>query len=361
MKTPAIQFPNTSQQEFVLELRKRIFDYFEENNISKYGNSTMFLKTAFMFSLYLVPYFLMIFSVVTNPLILFFLWVTMGFGMAGIGLSVMHDANHNSYSKNQTVNKVLSYSLNLLGGFSPTWKYQHNTLHHHYTNIEGHDEDIDAGKALRLSPNKPRYKFHRFQHFYAWFLYSLMTLMWTTSKDFKQLYRYSKEGVLLGRKSTYRKLLMELIVSKVFYYSYILLIPILVLPVAWWMVLLFYLSMHLICGFILTVIFQTAHVMPGAQYPVPDDSGTVENNWAIHQLLTTTDYAPGNRLFSWFVGGLNFQVEHHLFPAICHVHYQKIASLVKETARKYNLPYRVQSSFFQAIGSHFKMLRMLGR
>lgn len=361
MKAQAIKFPNTNQQEFVLELRKRIFDYFEENKISKYGNASMFLKTAFMFSLYLVPYFLMVFSVVTNPFTMFLLWGVMGLGMAGIGLSVMHDANHNSYSKNKMVNKILSYSLNFLGGFSHTWQHQHNTLHHHYTNIDDHDEDIDPGKVLRLSPNKPRRKFHRFQHFYAWFLYGLMTLMWTTSKDFKQLYRYSKDGVLLGRKKTYPKLLAELIVSKVFYYAYILVIPILVLPVAWWMVILFYMVMHLICGFILTVIFQTAHVMPSSQFPIPDATGAVDNNWAIHQLVTTTDYAPKNRLFSWFVGGLNYQVEHHLFPAICHVHYRKISPLVKQTALKYNLPYHVQPSFLKAVVSHFKMLKTLGR
>ena len=361
MKTPTIKFTNTSQQDFVIELRKRIFDYFEENKISKYGNIQMILKTLFMFSLYLVPFFLMIFGLITNPVIMLFLWLIMGVGMAGIGLSVMHDANHNSYSKNQTVNKILSYSLNFLGGFSRTWQYQHNTLHHHYTNIDGHDEDIDAGIVLRLSPNKPRYKFHKFQQFYAWFLYSLMTIMWTTNKDFKQLYRYSKDGVVLGRKKSYKKLLTELIISKVFYYTYILILPIIVLPIAWWMVVLFYIGMHLVCGFILTVIFQTAHVMPSSKYPVPDNTGTVENNWAIHQLMTTTDYSPNNRWFSWFIGGLNFQVEHHLFPAICHIHYRQISLLVADTAQKYNLPYHVQPSFFQALASHFKMLKKLGK
>ncbi|WP_159517092.1 fatty acid desaturase family protein [Sunxiuqinia indica] len=359
MKT-TIRFKNTIQQEFINELRKKIFDYFEENQISKYGNSGMVFKTIFMFSLYLIPYFLMVFSVVTNPFALFFLFILMGIGMSGIGLSVMHDANHNSYSKKGTVNKVLSYSLNFLGGFSRTWQYQHNTLHHHYTNIEGHDEDIDAGAVLRLSPNSPRYSFHRFQHFYAWVLYSLMTIMWTTTKDFRQLYRYSKAGAFKGKKKSISKLLTELILSKIIYYTYMLVIPILVLPVAWWLVVIFYLSMHAVCGFILTVIFQTAHVMPSSEYPTPDNEGSIENSWAIHQLLTTTNYAPNNRLFSWFVGGLNYQVEHHLFPAICHVHYRKISVLVADTAKSYNLPYHVQPSFFYALRMHFNMLRRLG-
>jgi linoleoyl-CoA desaturase len=167
--------------------------------------------------------------------------------------------------------------------------------------------------------------------------------------------------VTLDKKKSFGFLVTELIVSKVFYYFYVLVIPMLVLPVAWWMVVIFYLCMHLITGFILTIIFQTAHVMPTSQYPLPDESGSVENNWTIHQLLTTSDYSPRSRLFSWFIGGLNYQVEHHLFPAICHVHYKKLSLVVKETAQKYNLPYHVQDTFFQAIANHFKMLRVLGR
>lgn len=361
MKTKTIVFPNNEQQDFVIELRKRVMDYFDKNGISRYGNANMVFKTIFMFALYLVPYSLMISGVITSPVVLFLLWCIMGLGVAGIGLSVMHDANHQSYSKNRTVNKVLSYSLNFLGGFSRTWQYQHNTLHHHYTNIDGFDEDIDAGRILRLSPNKPLQKYHRFQHLYAWFLYGLMTVTWTIDKDFKQLFRYRREGVILDRNRTFNSLLIELIVSKVIYYVYILVIPILVLPVAWWLILVFYFVMHFISGFILAVIFQTAHVMPTSEYPMPDKDGAVENNWAIHQILTTSDYAPKNRLFSWFIGGLNYQVEHHLFPAICHVHYREISMVVKETAQKYNLPYHVQSSFFQALYNHQKMLKILGR
>ncbi|HKJ41495.1 MAG TPA: acyl-CoA desaturase [Sunxiuqinia sp.] len=361
MDTKTIKFPNTENQEFVIELRKKVLEYFERNGISRYGNTNMVFKTIFMFALFLVPYFLMISGVITSTAILLLLWSIMGFGAAGIGLSVMHDANHHSYSKNQKVNKILSFSLNLLGGFSRTWRYQHNTLHHHYTNIDGFDEDIDAGPILRLSPNKPLQKYHRFQHLYAWFLYGLMTVTWTFDKDFKQLFRYRKEGIVLDRKRSFNSLLTELIVSKVFYYLYILIIPMLVLPISWWMVLVLYLWMHFISGFILTVIFQTAHVMPTSEYPKPDPDGQVENNWAIHQILTTSDYAPKNRLFSWFIGGLNYQVEHHLFPAICHIHYRKISEVVKETAEKYNLPYHVQDTFLKALINHQKMLKTLGR
>ncbi|MFW5751841.1 MAG: fatty acid desaturase family protein [bacterium] len=361
MTNQKIIFPFKNKPEFINELRIKVNAYFEDNKISKYGNPGMVVKTIFMFALYLVPYFLMITGVVRNPVTMLFLWLIMGTGMAGIGLSVMHDANHKVYSKNQKVNKVLFYSLNFLSGFFQTWQHQHNTLHHGYTNIDGHDEDINPGKILRLSPSKPKYSFHKYQHFYGWFVYGLMTLTWSTNKDFKQLYRYHREGVTLNTKRSFRSLLTELIISKIFFYGYLLVIPLLLLPLPWWLVIVYYLSMHLVCGFILGIIFQTAHVMPTSRYPLPDKKGNMENNWAIHQLLTTTDYSPNARAFSWFVGGLNYQVEHHLFLNICHVHYRKIAPIVRETAEKHGLPYHVQPTFFKALHEHYKMLKLLGR
>lgn len=356
-----INFPNNKQAEFVHELRREVKQYFKEKGISRYGNRNMVFKTIFMLSLYFTPYILMVSGTVTQPWILALLWIMMGLGMAGIGLSIMHDANHGSYSKNKKVNRVLAYTLNLVGGFTYTWQYQHNTLHHSYTNIEGHDDDINPGKFLRLSPGKPRYKLHKYQHIYGWLLYGLMTVTWTINKDFKQMNRFKKEGAKLSANKSFGKLMTELIATKVIYYLYVLVIPILVLPVPWWTVLIFYLSMHFVCGVILGVIFQTAHVMPSSQFPEPEENGTMENNWAIHQLLTTTNYSPKSRFFSWFIGGLNYQVEHHLFPNICHVHYKKISTLVKNTAEKHNLPYFVQPTFTSAIYNHWLMLRSLGK
>ena len=362
MRAQSIKFNNNTQKEFVSEIRQKVKDYFETSNISRFGNIHMVLKTISMFSLFFIPYILMIAGVVTNPYIMLILWIIIGFGMAGIGLSVMHDANHRSYSKNGMVNKILSYSLNLLGGFPPNWQYQHNFLHHGFTNIDGLDEDINPpGKLLRFSPNKPLYKIHRYQHYYAWFFYGLMTLSWTTTKDFNQLYRYYKEGVKLNGNKSYTVLFLELFISKMFYYLYMLVIPMIILPVPWWMVVIYYLSAHFVSGFMLSIIFQTAHVMPSSHYPQPSGEGTIENNWAIHQLSTTSDYSPNSKFFSWFVGGLNYQIEHHLFPNICHIHYKKISVIIKDTAREYNLPYFVKRNFFMALKSHFLMLKSLGR
>jgi len=356
-----IKFPNQEKPEFIIELRKKVNDYFEQNNISKYGNPSIIVKSVLMIILYILPFILMISGVIVSIPGILICWIIMGIGMAGIGMVLMHDANHRTFSKNQTTNKWLSKSLYLLGGFPPTWRYQHNTLHHGFTNIDGYDEDINPVGILRFSPNKPLYKIHRFQQWYAWGFYCLMTLAWATRKDFRQLIRYKKEEVPLSKNNKYNQLMVDLTISKILYYVIFLVIPIIILPIAWYWTLLLFLTMHFLSGLILSAIFQTAHVMPSSEYPLPDEEGNLENNWAIHQLLTTTDYAPKSRIFSWLIGGLNYQVEHHLFPNISHVHYKKISQLVKDTAYKYNLPYYVQGNFFLTVYSHFKMLKMLGR
>lgn len=361
MEFKPIKFTNSQNKEFVAVLRERVNQYFKDHNISTYGNTSMVVKMVFMLLLYFIPYGLSVAGVITNLWILLPLWIVMGFGMAGIGFSVMHDANHGSFSKNERVNRYIGFVINIVGGFALTWQIQHNTLHHSYTNIDGYDEDINPGKLLRFSPHKPRYWAHRFQHIYGWFLYGLMTLSWSTDKDFVQLIRYKRQGHKLSARRSFRRLMVELVGLKVGYFTYMLVIPMLFMPVPWWQILILFFAMHYVCGFLLGIVFQTAHVMETSAYPLPNEGGNVENSWAVHQLATTSDFAPKNRWLSWFIGGLNYQVEHHLFPNICHVHYPKIAPIVKQTALEFNLPYNVQATFIKALWKHGRMLRMLGR
>ena len=361
MDLKAIKFPKGFETGFIDYLRVKVNEYFEEHQISRFGNAGMVWKTIFMLSLFFMPYGIMISGLVQNIWLLILGWILMGCGMAGIGLSIMHDANHRAYSSNPVTNKYLGYLLNLIGGFAPNWQIQHNTLHHGFTNIEGYDEDIDPGKLLRFTPDKPRYRIHRFQHFYAWFFYGLMTFTWVMDKDYTQLNRYRREGLLKLQNKSYHRLLSELIVSKIIYYAYILAVPIIILPVTWWWVLIMFFIMHFIGGLTLGVIFQSAHVVPTSAYPSPDNEGNLKDNWAIHQLLTTADFSPNSRIFSWYIGGLNYQIEHHLFPNICHVHYRKLSAIVKETAKEFGLPYHVQPNFVRAVWSHGKMLKQLGR
>lgn len=360
MEQKKIKFTSQTNKEFIVELRQKVTDYFEINKISQYGNYKLLVKAIFMLSLYLIPYFLMISGVIGSFSGVLLCWIAIGLGKAGVGMAVMHDANHRTWSKNPKINGWFIKTMYLVGGFPANWQYQHNTMHHGFTNIDGHDEDIDPGPVMRLSPHKPLLKAHKYQHLYGWFLYGLMTLSWVTTKDFAQLKRYRDSGIKLNSEKTYRQLFRVLIISKLVYFIAFIVIPIVVLPFAWYWILLFFFIMHFTAGFILTTVFQTAHVVPATIYPVPEEDGSMENNWAIHQLLTTSDFSPRSKVLSWFIGGLNYQIEHHLFPNISHVHYPKIASLVQETAAKYGLPYHVQKGFLRAVLAHGRMLKKLG-
>lgn len=354
----SIKFDNKNS-EFVKVLRKKVNEYFKERNISKHANFNMFMKTIFMISIYFVPFSFIISGFIEAWWINLLLWAVMGFGMAGIGMSVMHDANHGSYSKSKRVNTILGYVIHLIGGSATNWKLQHNVLHHTYTNISGMDEDLDSDPLMRFSPNQKRKKFHRFQHIYAWFLYGLMTISWILDKDFLQLFRYKRKGLLSLQKINFGKALTFLIFSKLFYYGYVLVLP-LIFASSWWTALVGFFIMHFIAGFVLAIVFQCAHVVEHADYPKPMDSGNMEHNWFAHQLHTTANFGSRSRFFSWFVGGLNFQVEHHLFPNICHVHYRKLSPIVKKTAEEYGLPYHSFATFFEALSCHTRQLKKLG-
>ncbi|MEO5600160.1 MAG: acyl-CoA desaturase [Cyclobacteriaceae bacterium] len=355
----AIRF-SSAQPEFYSILNLRVNEYFKSRNLSRNGNAEMALKTIFMFTLYLTPYFLMMFGVITNVWWMFGMCIIMGIAVGGIGLAVMHDANHGSYSNKPWVNNLLGLSLNAVGGSAFNWKVQHNVLHHTYTNIHDVDEDISPRGILRMSPHGDWKSFHRFQHFYAWFFYGLLTLVWVLAKDFLRIVKYHKEGLVKKQRASIQTEWTVLIASKIIYIAYVIIIPALVLSVTWWQILIGFSVMHYIAGFILAIIFQPAHVIDGTEYPQPDENGRMDNNWAIHQLRTTTNFANNSRLFSWYVGGLNFQVEHHLFPNVCHVHYRKISPIVESTAKEFGLPYKAEPTFLGALIGHAKLLKQLG-
>lgn len=360
-ETTILRFNNTNRQ-FYTELKKRVDAYFKENNVSKYGNANLYIKTVFMFSAYLVPYFLITFNVLDSKLSWLLLSLLMGFSMAGIGLCVMHDANHGSFSKNVKLNRFLGFlSMTLLGGYSLNWRIQHNVIHHTYTNVHAHDEDIAPPGFLRFEPHAERKWVHRLQFLYAWFFYGMMTIMWSTTKDFRQLIRYSKKGLLKGANTKFGIELTMLIVSKIVYFCYMLLPYFLVKEMSFLEWLCGFLVIHYIASLVLAMIFQPAHVVEETEFPLPTDSGSLENHWAEHQMRTTMNFATKDPVFSWMVGGLNHQVEHHLFPTISHVHYPKISKIVETTAREFNVPYKSQRTFVGALWSHELMLWKLGR
>lgn len=351
-------FSKTDSIKFFRTLNKRVNDYFKENNLKKTGNWKLHLKTIVMFSLFLAPYFLIL-TLDMSPWLQLLLTVVMGVGMAGVGMNVMHDGNHGSYSEKSWLNKFMGGSIYVLAGNVNNWQVQHNVLHHTYTNIHGHDEDLDAGRIIRFTHTAKWMWVHKFQHYYSVFLYGLLTFNWAITTDIRQMRRYIKKGLSYGKFQSPVKQWTVLVITKLIYVSIWIALPI-IIGITWWKVLLGFFVMHYTAGLILSVVFQLAHIVEETANPLPDENGEMENTWAIHQLYTTANFAPKNKIVNWFTGGLNHQIEHHIFPNISHIHYGKIAEIVKQTAREHNLPYHEFKTMRGAVAAHFRHLKELG-
>ncbi|MCA1752510.1 MAG: fatty acid desaturase [Cryomorphaceae bacterium] len=357
--TKKYRFSHRKDKDFNKTLRERVNAYFTDKGITPHANTNAIVKTIFMLTLYFAPFAALFIFGVTNLWIFFGLWVMMGFGAAGIGVNIMHDANHGAFSSSPRVNKIMGMWMNFIGGSADTWKLQHNVLHHTYTNVEGVDHDIAGPPMLRFSPHQPAKPMHKYQYIYAWFLYGLMTLFRSFVTDFTNAYRFKKFGIVREGKD-FKKLVSGVIFWKVIYFGYVLVLPMIFLPVSPWITLLGFTAMHFVLGLTLALIFQCAHVMETCEYPLPNDKGEMDNNWAVHQMMTTTNFSPKNRVFSWFIGGLNYQVEHHLFQHICHVHYRDLSKIVSQTAEEFGIQYKTQKNFVTAVWGHAKMLKQLG-
>jgi linoleoyl-CoA desaturase len=252
-------------------------------------------------------------------------------------------------------------SIYILAGNVYNWQVQHNVLHHTYTNIPGHDEDLDAGRVIRFTKEATWYKFHAFQHYYSIFLYGLLTINWCLTTDFKQMGGYLKRKLSYGNTPNPKTLWTGLVISKIVYFSFWIVLPLVFGVASWWVILIGFFIMHYTAGIILSVVFQLAHITEDTINPHPNEEGEIENTWAIHQLLTTVNFAPKNWIVNWYTGGLNHQIEHHIFPNISHIHYGKIAEFVKQTAAECELPYFEYQTMRSAVIAHFKHLKELGQ
>jgi linoleoyl-CoA desaturase len=355
-----IKFVSPEKSLFFPTLRKRVDEYFTDNQLSRHANSTMIFKSVVLISLYIVPFILLL--LLHPPLaVSLILWFLMGTGIAGIGMSVMHDANHGAYSKSSRINFLMGHTLNLVGGSAFNWKLQHNILHHTYTNIATVDEDIKDRLVLRFSPHTRVKFFHQVQFVYAFFFYGLLTLYWVLAKDLVQFPMFVKNGTNANSKKENTIALTKMVAIKLLYFFVVIGVPVAFLGFSFGEILAGFLLMHFVAGLILTVVFQLAHTVEGTSHPLPNEKNIIENDWAIHQMNTTVNFARNNKLLSWYVGGLNFQVEHHLFPRVCHVHYPQLAEIVKATAEEFNIPYLENETFGQAIQSHINTMYRFGR
>lgn len=347
----------TQANSFHAELRKRINDYFIEVGKAKTGNAELFTKAIILVVSFIFVYVHLVFF---TPVY----WVAivecviLGGLTAAIGFNVMHDGAHGSFSKYEWLNELAGLSLNFLGANVFMWKTKHNVVHHTFTNIAEVDDDIDARPFLRLCESQKRYKMHRYQHLYFWAAYSLLYIYWVFVTDYEK-YFTKKVGNMPMKPMN----LGDHIVFWVFKLIHIALfvaIPIYLLGFVPWLV--GFLVYGMVTGFVLSIVFQLAHTVEETQFPVAvQPINQIEDEWAIHQLKTTANFAMRNKLITWLVGGLNYQIEHHLFPKISHVHYPAISKIIQQACAEYGIPYIAHPKMRLAVASHISHLRHLGK
>lgn len=353
-----VKFTNDNKSAFYVTLRKRVNTYFTDNQISTHANSAMWFKVFFFLFGLTSIYLLILLGNFSLPIQLFLVILLGTFG-AFVGFNVCHDAIHKALSPNQQVNQVFSFIFNLIGASPYVWNICHNIVHHTYTNIAGHDEDIDVAPGLiRFSEQETVNKLQRYQHFYAFVLYSFAMLSWVFRKDYKKFFQKKiGEHVLVHPKIEYYKLFL----FKGIYYFLFIVLPLMVMNITFLQFLIGFLAMQFAQGLVLGLVFQLAHVVEGTSFPIPDQQGNIEEAWAAHQMTTTANFAVNSKLAAFLCGGLNRQIEHHLFPKICHIHYPAIGNIVKQTAEEFGLPYIESETFGDALSSHYKTLRKLGK
>jgi linoleoyl-CoA desaturase len=363
---PAVQFarPGASggklkfrgDNGFQAELRRWVEDFFRRTGRRQRDCPQMYVKTAAILAVFAATYGLLVFAAQAwwqaLPLA-----ALLGLATAAVGFNIQHDGGHSTYSNSRWVNKLAAMTMDMIGASSYVWHWKHVVYHHTYVNITGHDSDVDLGILGRLTPHQRRLPFHRWQHFYLWPLYGLMAIKWEWFDDFKDIITGRIGGHRIPRPRGWEWVIF--LGGKAFFFTLAFGVPLLFHPVG--AVLLFYGVAVTVLGLVLSVVFQLAHCVEQADFPLPRaDTGRIENPWAVHQAETTVDFARRSRVASWLLGGLNFQVEHHLFPRLCHVNYPAISGLVEETCREFGVPFKEHRSFRAGLAAHFRWLRRMG-
>ncbi len=349
---------NNRNNVFYTALKAKVDNYFRENNLRKTGNWKLYSKT-----LILVPSAIAIYIILLTVSMPALLAVTLasllGFIGASIGFNLMHDACHGSYSSKKWVNELVGYSLNALGGNAFIWKFKHNIIHHTYTNVDGVDDDIAKSPLMRQCASQKWVPAHRFQHIYVVLVYAISSFAWVFIMDFNKYFSKRVYTTPLQKMSMREHLVFW--ASKLLYILFYIVIPVSV--VGWGAWAIGFAAMHVTLGLSLALVFQLAHVVEHVEFEATMgmDQLLIENEWAIHQVKTTANFAPDSFFVNWYVGGLNYQVEHHLFPRISHIHYPAISKLVQETCMEFGLPYHTFPTMRQSMVSHFRMMKELGK
>lgn len=340
---------------FHTELKQKIKNYFDSRQISQTGNLALYAKATFFILSYIGVYVWLLAFTPIWPVALL-ACIVLGGLAAAIGFNIMHDGAHGSFSRSEFINELAGVSINFLGANVFMWKTKHNVVHHSFTNVDEVDDDMNARPFLRLCPNQKRYKMHKYQHWYFLAVYAILYLYWVFVTDYKK-YVTGKVG-----KTPISKMKIMDHVSfwgfKAIHLVLFVALPIYMVGFFPWLV--GFLVYGVATGLFLSVVFQLAHSLEETQFPMPDPNNKLDHDWAVHQLKTTANFATSNKLLSWLIGGLNFQIEHHLFPNISHIHYPAISKIIRETCAEYNIPYLEHPKMRLAFVSHINHLKGLG-
>ncbi len=342
-----------NDKDFAIEIKQAIDQYFSTKKNGTKANGKMWVKIFFWLIMWAFSYLSLFIFNLKGPA-LFVLGIFHILTHLFVAFNISHDANHFSISDNKKVNHILSYTLDLIGASSHLWRIAHNLEHHSFINVEGVDPSVEGYGVMKLTPETEHKKQYKYQYLYVFFIYSLSTLNFVLTKDFKLINDFKKRGHTFKTSKV-----LEIIFFKLVYYSYMFVIPILLLDVSFFQVLFVFIIGHVIIGLTLALVFQCGHLTNEAEYPHVHD-GKISSSWIKHVIQTTGDFGKNQKLLTWLCGGINIHAIHHIYPHICHIHYKEVSAILKEIVESHNLKYREIPTFGMAIRSHIKLLKKLG-
>ena len=356
MKKRFVRYAPPEKSSFYKELRKEITIYLQSRRSDGRASAGMVVKILICVSLFILCYvqYLSASTGYTDWL----LWCFgLGFSSMLIGVNIGHDAVHDALFRKKWMNKTLSHSFDIIGISSYLWYLKHNVLHHKYPNVTGVDLDIEASPFLRLSPADTLRKWHHYQHLYAPFIYMLFSLNLLFLNDWMLLKKVKRRDI--DGKPHPKSAIISIICWKFLYLFFMVALPLIMLPFSWLQILCGFLLMHAALSIMLALVLLPSHLFEQTIFSNEHVKGVISEDWAIHQVLTTLDFAPKSAVANFLLGGFNTNVIHHLFPKICHCYYKPLTAILIIKAGEYNIVYN-HTSFLGAIKSHFQLLKKLG-
>lgn len=339
-----------------LELRKEVEEVVKKLSSSR--RKIIWFKILLFPSLYFATYALLLLKG-QDPLIFFISYIFLGFFLLLNFLNLVHDAVHGVTFKNHgKLNQGFLYFFDLLGANSYIWKVRHLRLHHAFPNIMGWDSDLEQSPLVRIFPQTPVKKIQRYQHIYLPFLYPLYLFNWLMVRDFRDF--FGKERTVHKVTMIPKKEYYKLFFFKILFFTYILVIPKVVLEVSWGMIIVGFMLFMFTASITSLIVLLSPHASIESDFPELDESGNIPHSWFMHQLVCTNDVSSDNLFTRFFMANFNYHIAHHLFPYIHHVYYPEVSHIIEDFSARHSLPYR-KESLKRSLLNHFALLKQNSR